>query len=68
MSERQIVKLFSVPEFAETLGITVACVRRWTLERRITFTKIGKLVKIPASEVDRLITEGLHTAKPRRAQ
>ncbi|MGD0009344.1 MAG: helix-turn-helix domain-containing protein [Terriglobia bacterium] len=61
-------RLLSVPQFAVPLGVTQACVRRWLLERRITFTKIGRLVRIPASEVDRLIAEGLHPAKPRRAQ
>ncbi|HEV2381816.1 MAG TPA: excisionase family DNA-binding protein [Terriglobia bacterium] len=61
-------RLLSITEFAEALGVTVACCRRWILERRITFTKIGRLVRIPATEVDRLVTEGLHPAKPRRSQ
>jgi excisionase family DNA binding protein len=61
-------KLLSITEFAEALGVTVACCRRWVLERRITFTKIGRLVRIPASEVDRLVAEGLCPAKPRRSQ
>jgi excisionase family DNA binding protein len=61
-------KLLTVTEFAQVLGVTVACIRRWLLERRITFSKIGRLVRIPASEADRLIAEGLHPAKPRRAQ
>jgi excisionase family DNA binding protein len=60
-------RLTSVNQFAEALGVTQACVRRWLLERRITFTKIGRLVRIPSSEVDRLIAEGLRPAKPRRS-
>ncbi len=59
-------KLLSVPEFAEVLGVTIACVRRWLLERRITFTKIGRLVRIPASEVERLVADGMSPAKARR--
>jgi excisionase family DNA binding protein len=58
--------LVSVVQFAASLGVTQACVRRWLLERRITFTKIGRLVRIPASETNRLIAEGLHPARPRR--
>ncbi|HEV3277205.1 MAG TPA: excisionase family DNA-binding protein [Terriglobia bacterium] len=61
-------KLLSVGEFAEALGVTVACCRRWILERRVTFTKIGRLVRIPATEVERLVAEGLHPAKPPRSQ
>jgi excisionase family DNA binding protein len=56
-------KLLTVAQFAEALGVTVACCRRWTLERRITFTKIGRLVRIPATEADHLIAEGLRPAK-----
>jgi len=59
-------RLTSVNQFAASLGVTQACVRRWLLERRITFTKIGRLVRIPSSEVDRLIAEGLRPAKPWR--
>jgi excisionase family DNA binding protein len=62
------VRLHSIPQFAEALGVTVACVRRWVFERRITFTKIGRLVRIPVSETDRLIAEGMRPAKPRRGQ
>jgi excisionase family DNA binding protein len=62
------VRLLSVAQFAEALGVTVACCRRWILERKITFTKIGRLVRIPETEVSRLISEGLHPARPRSAQ
>lgn len=71
MSETKIAKLYSVPEFANLLGVTVACVRRWLLERKIGRVKVGRLVRIPADELDRLITEGYRPAKQaivRRAQ
>ena len=61
-------RLLSVPEFAQSLGITVACVRRWLLERKIAYVKIGRLVRIEPSERDRLIAEGSRPAKPRRQQ
>jgi excisionase family DNA binding protein len=56
--------LLTVPQFADALGITVACVRRWILERKISITKVGsRLVRIPLSELDRIIEEG---SRPRR--
>jgi len=61
-------KLLSVPEFAEALGITVACVRRWLLERKIACVKLGRLVRIPAEECERMIREGLRPAQPARAR
>jgi excisionase family DNA binding protein len=56
-------ELLTVPSFASALNVTPACVRRWLLERKIDAMKIGRLVRIPAREVDRLLAEGL---RPRR--
>jgi excisionase family DNA binding protein len=54
--------LLSVQAFAEALGITVACARRWILIRKISHIKLGRLVRIPGSEVERLVREGLRPA------
>ena len=56
-------KLLTVKEFAQELGLTVSCVRRWTAERRITTVKISRLIRIPAGEVSRLIDLGTRPAK-----
>jgi excisionase family DNA binding protein len=58
--------LVSVPQFANTLGITVSCVRRWILLRKINTIKVGRLVRIPCSEINRLIDIGLRPARPGR--
>jgi excisionase family DNA binding protein len=50
--------LMNVRDFAEALGVTTACIRRWILERRIASVKIGRLVKLPESEVQRIIDSG----------
>lgn len=57
-------RLLSIPEFAEALGITTACGRRWALERKIVTVKLGRLIRVPAEEVDRLISEGLRPVRP----
>jgi excisionase family DNA binding protein len=54
--------LLRVNEFASELDVTVACVRRWILERRIAFVKVGRLVRIPGNEVERVIKAGMHPA------
>jgi excisionase family DNA binding protein len=59
--------LLSIPDFAAALGVTIACIRRWLLERKIACVKIGRLVRIPADELDRIVAEGYRPAKPRRA-
>jgi excisionase family DNA binding protein len=58
--------LLSVPQFADTLGVTRACIRRWILERKITVVKLGRLVRIPVGEVERLINSGLRQARETR--
>jgi excisionase family DNA binding protein len=52
--------LMNVQEFAQALGVTTACIRRWILERKID--KVGRLVRIPTSELQNLINAGLRPA------
>jgi excisionase family DNA binding protein len=54
--------LLNVDEFAEELGVTIACIRRWVLERRISTVKVGRRVKIPRSEAERIIEVGFRPA------
>lgn len=56
-------RLLSVQEFAEALGVTVSCARRWLLEGKVARVKLGRLVRIPASECERLIDEGTRPAR-----
>lgn len=58
--------LLSVEEFSATLKITVSCTRRWILERRIATVKLGRLVRIPHTELERLINAGLRPVRPGR--
>jgi excisionase family DNA binding protein len=56
--------LLAIPDFATALGVTPACIRRWLLERKIASVKVGRLVRIPADEVDRIVQDGFRPAKP----
>ena len=57
---KDIGPLLTVPEFAAELKVKVSTVRRWVYERRINHVKLFKrLVRIPATEVDRLKRESL---------
>jgi excisionase family DNA binding protein len=60
--------LLSVPQFAQALGIKPSCIRRWILLRKITSVKVGRrLIRIPSSEIARLVKEGTRPAlEPRR--
>ena len=46
--------LFTEAEVADRLRVSLACLRRWRLERRgPRFVKLGTLVRYPAEELDR---------------
>ena len=53
-----MIKLMTIPEFADSLRVSRACVRRWLLLRKIESVRVGRLVRIPADEVQRLIAAG----------
>jgi excisionase family DNA binding protein len=57
-------KLLTVEEAAERLGTSVRFVRRLVLERRIAYTKLGRHVRIAASDLDAFISAGRVEAGP----
>ena len=61
-----IVKLYTVEQVAEVLGVTTACIRRWVLERQIAFVKDGRLVRIPGNELERVLEAGMRPALVRK--
>ena len=50
--ERQML---TISEAAAALGIKDATVRAWVSKRKITYVKLGRLVRIPANEIKALI-------------
>ncbi len=57
-------RLLNVEQAAERLGTTVRFPRRLIEERRITFVKVGRHVRIPESALAAYVAE--HTVQPRR--
>ena len=51
-------KLLTVPEAAQALKVSQAAIRSWILRRRIHFVRVSRLVRIPSSEIERIIREG----------
>lgn len=56
--------LLSAKQFAHAIGVTETCVRRWRLERKIKVVKLGRLVRIPCTEIQRLMDEGSIPVRP----
>ncbi|RSS70288.1 excisionase family DNA-binding protein [Streptomyces sp. WAC06614] len=57
-------RLLNVVQVAQILGTTVRFPRRLVEERRITFVKVGRHVRIPESAVREYLAA--HTVAPRR--
>ncbi len=61
MQENNFVML-SPKQFADRLSISRWTVYAWIAEGRIKSVKIGRLVRIPESEVSRIVQEGVQEA------
>ena len=53
-------KLLSVAEAEAMTGRKAATWRRDILRRRVAYVKLGRQVRIPLSEIERLIEQGWH--------
>jgi excisionase family DNA binding protein len=51
-------KLLTVDQAAERLGTSVRFPRRLIAERRITFVRVGRHVRIPEAAIEQLIAAG----------
>jgi excisionase family DNA binding protein len=58
--------LLTIEETARRLGLRPVTIRMWAAGRRIARVKLGRAVRIPESEVDRLIEHSLIPALPER--
>lgn len=57
----------TVPEAARVLGISVHTIRAWVAQRRIGYLKLGRSVRIPQAEIDRILREAAVPAAARGA-
>ncbi len=49
--------MLTVEQAAERLGLRVSTLRAWVLRRKISYAKIGRSVRIPEQEIERIIRE-----------
>jgi excisionase family DNA binding protein len=59
--------LLSSRQFAKAIGVSEACVRSWRSKRKINIVKLGRLVRIPRTEIQRLMEEGAIPMRPPRS-
>jgi excisionase family DNA binding protein len=52
------VRYFKVPEFADELHVSPKMIWNWIALRRLAVLRVGRSVRIPETELTRLIEEG----------
>jgi len=56
--EKMTDRLQTIDEAAERLRLKPRTVRRWVFLRKVNYIKVGASVRIPESEIQRIIDEG----------
>ena len=51
-----------VAKAAADLGLSIHTIRAWIAQRRIAHVRLGRSIRIPASEIKRLLEAGLTPA------
>jgi excisionase family DNA binding protein len=57
------VKLVTLKTAADELGVAVVTLRAWAAQRRISVVRLGRAVRIPYSEIERLVQRGTIPAR-----
>lgn len=60
-------QLLSSRQFAQAIGISEWTVRKRTCERKINIVRLGRLVRIPRTEVRRLMDQGVPSVRASRS-
>ena len=49
----------TVEEAAHALGLSIHTVRAWIAQRRIAYLRLGRAIRIPAAEIERILAESI---------
>jgi len=53
----------TVKQAAERTALSQACWRRWIAERRVSYVRLGRAIRITDAEIDRLVADGTIAAR-----
>ena len=55
---KQTTRMLTLPQAAESLGVSVNTVRAWVYRRKIDFVRIGRCVRVSEATVQKIIDRG----------
>ena len=53
-----MARQFTVKQAAEELNLSVFTIRSWIAQRKIVHVRLGRAIRVPASEIQRLLDRG----------
>lgn len=59
-TNKDIQQLLSPQQFADKIAVSRWTIYAWIQEGKIAAVKLGRLVRIPEAELERIIEEGTH--------
>ena len=63
MTKYRSSQLLNVDEAAARLSVSRHTIRAWIAARRLAHVKLGRAVRIPLNEIERIVAFGLKPAK-----
>ena len=69
MEQKQTVNMgrpLTVRETAGALSLSESTIRSWLAQRRLGFVRLGRAIRIPVEEINRVLAQGAVPAKERR--
>ena len=58
--------MLSVSQAAQALGLKPGTIRAWISQRKLGHVKLGRAVRVPRTEIERLLREGAVPAREER--
>jgi excisionase family DNA binding protein len=56
----------TIREAAEALGLSEHCLRSWVATRKLGYVRLGRAIRIPATEIQRILERGWVPARERQ--
>jgi len=57
-------RLLTIREASDMLGLKESTLRKWVLQKRIAYCKLGRSVRLPSEVVEKMIRESYREAVP----
>jgi excisionase family DNA binding protein len=65
-TDKREVRLKTLRQVADQLNLSIHTIRAWVAQRRLRYVKLGRSVRVPEEEVERVIQRGDVPTRPSR--